>query len=208
MASGDNSNAQFALLGLWVAQRHGAPVQASLAFVDHYFRQSTLRDGGWGYNAPTVKGPDNYPATPSMTCAGLLGLAVGHGIALQTQDKDRVPVMADPAVTKGIAALERRIKSLPLARPTAFGSIDSREFYLYWSIERVAVMYDLQMLAGKDWYAWLSRRIVDLQRPDGSWDDLAFNDCFALLVLRRVNIAKDLTAKLKSSLEPKERTKD
>ncbi|OAI40645.1 hypothetical protein AYO40_04565 [Planctomycetaceae bacterium SCGC AG-212-D15] len=208
LASGDNSNAQFALLALWIAQRHGAPIQASLAFVDHYFRHTTLRDGGWGYSPPSVRGPDNYPATAAMTCAGLLALAVGHGLAIQIDDPNRVAVLADPAITRGFASLERRIKTLPLARPTAFGALDTREFYLYWSIERVAVMYDRQIIGDKDWYAWMSRRLVELQQADGGWDKETYNDCFALLILRRVNIAKDLTASLKTSLDQKEKKKD
>ncbi|MFL5240772.1 MAG: HEAT repeat domain-containing protein [Gemmataceae bacterium] len=77
--NGDNSNTQFALLALWVARRHDLPVDKSLALVDAHFRTTQSPDGGWGYTGGS---------TPSMTCAGLLGLAVGN-VAASTSLKTR-----------------------------------------------------------------------------------------------------------------------
>ena len=45
----DNSNTQFATLALWVARRHGLPVDHALARIDSRFRHSQGADGGWGY---------------------------------------------------------------------------------------------------------------------------------------------------------------
>src|SRR5262249_38050770 len=70
----DNSNAQFAILALWVARKYGVPVERTLALVDARFRTSQNADGSWGYHPRTPTWPD------SMTCSGLLGLAVGRGI--------------------------------------------------------------------------------------------------------------------------------
>src|SRR5262245_17718069 len=49
MGAGDNSNTQFAVLGLWVARRHGLPVDDALARTDAYFRRTQNSDGGWAY---------------------------------------------------------------------------------------------------------------------------------------------------------------
>ena len=38
-------------LGLWVARRHGLPVDKALARINQRFRTSQNRDGGWGYVA-------------------------------------------------------------------------------------------------------------------------------------------------------------
>ena len=43
----DNSNTQFAVLALWVARRHGLPVEQALARIDARFRTSQNADGGW-----------------------------------------------------------------------------------------------------------------------------------------------------------------
>ena len=70
----DNSNTQFALLGLWAARRHKVPVERSLEMADLRFQRSQNRDAGWGYHV-------GAGSTPTMTCVGLLGLAMGHGSA-------------------------------------------------------------------------------------------------------------------------------
>ncbi|HEV3081049.1 MAG TPA: prenyltransferase/squalene oxidase repeat-containing protein [Gemmataceae bacterium] len=70
---GDNSNTQFATLALWVARRHRLNADATLAAVEQRFRRMQQADGGWPYNQGTI-------ATASMTCAGLLGLAVAYGV--------------------------------------------------------------------------------------------------------------------------------
>jgi hypothetical protein len=80
----DNSNTQFALLGLWTARRYGVPVDEALARVEARFRKSQSLDGGWGYviDSPTkdATGAVIPPAfsSPTMVCAGLLGLAMSH----------------------------------------------------------------------------------------------------------------------------------
>src|SRR5262249_16901415 len=70
----DNSNTQFALLALWVAQRHGVPVERTMNLLVNRFLTSQNEDGGWGYRYQKNGGEaTNQP----MTAVGLLGLAVG-----------------------------------------------------------------------------------------------------------------------------------
>lgn len=71
------------------------------------------------------------------------------------------------------------------------------DLYFLWSVERMAVLYDLKTIGGQDWYAWGMRILLAAQQPDGSWVD-AFpgvpDTSFALLFLKRANVATDLTA--------------
>jgi hypothetical protein len=74
------------------------------------------------------------------------------------------------------------------------------DLYFLWSLERVAMVYDLQKLNGKDWYAWGKEVIQASQQPDGSWQERfpgVPDTCFALLFLRRANVARDLTDKFR-----------
>jgi hypothetical protein len=68
----DNSNTQFALLAVWVARRNGVPVEDALDRIDRRFVRSQHASGGWPYS-----GIVGGPGSPSMTCAGLLGLSTG-----------------------------------------------------------------------------------------------------------------------------------
>ena len=93
----DNSNTQFAVLALWVAQRHQVPIDKPITLVETHFRSTQLHapsgeiigdrdnvnlDGSWYYSP----GRNAFP-WPSMTCSGLLGLAIGHGVAKDPQGK-------------------------------------------------------------------------------------------------------------------------
>src|SRR5262249_39768784 len=66
----DNSNTQFGVLAVWAARKHGVPVEAALNRIEQRFLATqNPQTGGWPYGG---RGGDG---SPSMTCAGLLGLA-------------------------------------------------------------------------------------------------------------------------------------
>jgi len=210
-AAGDNSNTQFATLALWVARRHGLPVDNALLRIDQRYRSSQSPKGGWAYmpgGAMAMMGP-----SAAMTCAGLLGLAVAHGAAEDAaQQKDAKGKAPDPAkdaaLQAGLAALataiddpvaKKKARGLPAAVPGASG----KAYYFLWSLERVAVALDLDTIGGHDWYAWGAEILVANQRPDGTWEgghQAEIDTCFALLFLRKANLARDLTANLKGKL--------
>jgi hypothetical protein len=73
----DNSNTNFAVLALWVAQRHGVPVERSLKLAARRFRNSQNADGGWGYKYR--HGGGEAESAP-MICSGLVALAVDQGV--------------------------------------------------------------------------------------------------------------------------------
>jgi hypothetical protein len=134
-----------------------------------------------------------------MTCAGLLGLAVGYGIADRSTGAGSGPGQ-DLAIQ---SALQHLSKSIGQPAPNALADMPMTEMYFLWSTERVAVLYQLKKIIDKDWYHWGYTMLRRNQRRDGSWfaqrghGSAAFPDtCFALLFLQRVNLVKDLTDKL------------
>jgi hypothetical protein len=222
---GDNSNTQFATLGLWVGRRHGLPVELALARIEQRYRTSQNADGGWGYQAVLNASRD------TMTCAGLLGLAAAYGYAIEKEtrktEKDPKKQRKQPAdltkdvnVRAGLIALGTVIGTPingPIGKqanpgnllnlnppvPGAFPAPANLQlnYYLLWSIERVAMAFDLQKINQKDWYRWGVQLILSQQRPDGSWTGQygggGVDTCFALFFLRRSNLAQDLTANLR-----------
>jgi hypothetical protein len=87
----DNSNTQFGVLGLWAARKHGVPVDAALDLVEKRFLNSQTSSGGWPYVGSTT------PGTPSMTCAGLLGLATAAG--RREESRTQTPPKSGPSDT-------------------------------------------------------------------------------------------------------------
>lgn len=198
----DNSNTQFALLALWAARRHDVPVERAVALIVRRFRTTQRADGSWTYR------PNKFVSRfPTMTCAGLLGLAVGQGLANEAQPGPRRPA-EDPAVRKALGVIGPFIGRArePTLHPPRPG--DKRppitNLYFLWSLERVGVLFNLPTIAEKDWYRWGAEMLLATQdHAKGSWhgggspgSSHSVDTCFALLFLRQANLARDLTSKL------------
>jgi hypothetical protein len=185
----DHSNTQFAVLALWITRKHGVPVDKALLQADKRFRSVQNKDGGWGYEINTG---ETSATTPPMTCSGLVALAVGRGV-----QRGAASDKLDAVSSAGLKFIENSIsKSQDLCH----------NLYFLWSLERVAVIYDLDRVGELDWYKWGSEYLVKSQTKEGSWTnggyhgaDDEINTAFALLFLNRANLAKDLTATLRSS---------
>jgi VWFA-related protein len=188
---GDNSNTQFALLGVWAAGRHGFDANGPLEEIDAHFRRSQRDDGRWGY-VPGDGGKD------AMTCAGLMGLAVAAArpalAERQTARARGAALAADPAFAAALRAVALD------ARGIDRGS----DIYYLWSLERVCVALGLRDLEGLDWYATGARELLRRQHSDGSWPagrwGVLPNSCLALLFLRKANLAFELDRVLKLPL--------
>jgi hypothetical protein len=210
----DNSNTQFAALGLWVARRHGIPVERAMNRLSGRFRMSQAPDGSWHYMSATSPGRVGS-GTPAMTCAGLLALAVAHGTAQSVLHAGR-RTYKDPfagsaksgtnfgrdfAVRAGLLYLARYVgqPGFPTAGQRGMVGAGPPDYYFFWSLERVAMIYGLKTIGKKDWYAWGAKILLDHQNANGSWEGKygdSVDTCFALLFLQRANVARDLTATL------------
>lgn len=195
--SGDNSNTQFAALACWICRRHGADLDATLGRVDGYFRDTANHGpGGWGYRPGTG-------STGSMTCGGLVALAARQGLLFQRareanhpvegeQERDdgppRQPLAAGgyPVVSEALAFLGGKLRD-------SAGRAERRGLYFYWSLERVGVIYGINLIDGVDWYEWGCGPLLRDQRSDGSWEGKGVETSFAILFLARANVAADLT---------------
>ncbi len=78
-----------------------------------------------------------------------------------------------------------------------------QNLYFLWSLERVAVLYDLPAIGDKDWYRWGAEILVANQDVAGNWiggmypgNSPILDTCLALLFLQRANLVKDLTSRL------------
>jgi VWFA-related protein len=185
---GDNSNTQFALLGIWAAGRHGFDSNPALEEIDRHFRTTSDEVGRWGYKP-------GEGARNAMTCAGLMGLSIAAArpalAERQTARARGVALAADPAFVAALNAVGK----------DAHGINRRSEVYYLWSLERVCVALGLRDLDGLDWYSVGAHELLRRQRADGSWPDERWgslpNTCLALLFLRRANLAFELDRVLK-----------
>lgn len=211
---GDNSNTQFAAIAAWISRRHATRNDVALRRLDQYFRgtfQGSI--GGWSYGT----GGD---VTPTMTCAGLVGLATYRGAEQQrvaeesSGSRSSGPAAGGPGRPRGAAAddpiakraLEALGKELLRANSDRSASINT-DLYFFWSLERVGVIYDIREIGGVDWYQWGSKRLIAGQLADGQWSGMGskgwtfeknVGTSFAILFLSRANVAADLTEQVGS----------
>ncbi|MDY3557211.1 HEAT repeat domain-containing protein [Gemmata sp. JC717] len=87
----DNSNTQFAVIAMWMARKHGVPVDTALDLIEKRFIASQDgRTGNWAYSGG-VAASGMGVGSPSMYCAGLLGMATGVARREERRLKAEVP---------------------------------------------------------------------------------------------------------------------
>jgi hypothetical protein len=201
----DNSNTQFAILALAAARRQGLPLDFTIRMAELRFRLSQ-NAGGWAYNWWVGH---VHPGYGSMTCAGLLALAVGRSAAREepgTDRKQKQPQQEDPGIAWGLKVLGVYLRDPSdfrgEASSTGFGPRGAVNQYFLWSVERVGVLCGVKTIGGVDWYRWGAGLLVPTQRADGSWLGRgsegypAADTCFALLFLKRSDLLPDLRKQL------------
>jgi len=210
---GDNSNSQFAVLGLHEAELAGVEIaEHTWERALKYWKSCQRPDGAFGYYKD-VEGVPRAASTGSMTCAGIAALIIASGkmhdgdarvvsgavkCCCQQQDNSDVErafqwlgnhfsVQVNPGPAGG-------------SRVRVDFSLSGRLYYLY-GMERVGRLTGRRFIGRHDWYREGAEALVDEQDDDGSWlgaghgeDNKLIATSFALLFLskgrRPVVIAK------------------
>ena len=200
----DNSNTQYALLGLYAASLCGIEVGPTVwtAALNHWLQCTNLgpagaakityqqdlakgtrtRGGtskqqsvGWGYH-------DANP-TGSMTTAAISGLTLCTS-ALRILKKGNPKLLgeADAAVRGGFLWLEQNFSVRH--NPGNFGEWPNWQLYYLYGLERACELNQVALLGDRDWYFEGAVRLCYTQRPDGAWGNWV-DTAFGLLFLKK-----------------------
>jgi hypothetical protein len=195
----DNSNTQFAVLALLTARNYDLPLDRTLALVARRFRITQLADGGWKYR---FTGDHIVSDFPTMTCAGLLGLAVGHSLVKDARGRgEKLRDLTSAAELTEDSNIQKALRFL--GEHIGVNMDNKLDLYYLWSVERVGVIFHLAKIGGKEWYPWGVDVLLARQENDGSWHGnhkfpsaVTVDTSWALLFLKRADLAKGLTRKL------------
>lgn len=185
--TGDDSNSQFGILGLWAVSQAGIEVpMEAWTRAEHWWKGSQRSDGGWGYYTGQ-EGDSSYGA---MTCAGIAALRVCAAAI-------GAPARNDNEIKRGLEwlggrfSVDRHPAVLASNVWRSLGQKDDMLYYYLYSLERAGTLGGADRIGGHDWYQEGARYLVDRQKADGSWVGggtywgAREDTCFAILFLKR-----------------------
>ena len=188
---GDQSNAQFALLGLRACQESGIDIPKEIwGLARKYMLYTQRQDGGWGYYFKDMRDKSSYG---SLTLAGISAVAICE-YYLGTKEPLKVP-----SVQRGIAWMSRRLDFSENPLVARSNVIDPRAWHYYYlySIERTGIILNTEKFGDREWYPGGAQWLIKNQQPAGSWTTgvsldwkaagsmLVPDTCLAILFLTR-----------------------
>ncbi len=212
IAGGDNSNSQYAALGLRACAESGILIpkevfsQARQWWVESQIgtKDASVSTGkitgvpqGWCYRGyhhdlKYCKNPDT--AYASMTAGGVGALAILDTLLGMDWKRDK-------AVQNGLAWLAKNWSWTENIGPSEIGGGAPKTWLLYhfYAIERMGMLLDIQKVGDNDWYLEGGNILLDSQKPTGSWSMSAnakplWDTCFAILFLKRATRPLDVAS--------------
>ncbi len=175
-ATGDNSNSQYAALGLRACMEANVILPKEV-FVQAagWWKKSQNKDGGWGY------GSGNNASYGSMTAGGVASLIILHHFA-------GLDVKA-PCIQRGLKWMEGNFQVNTNPVRDAWW-----QYYYLYALERVGMLGLYEKIGPHAWYPVGANYLLKQQRGDGTWvngtqhskgNRIVWDTCFAILFLSR-----------------------
>ena len=161
--TGDNSNAQYAALGLRACAEADVLVDARcLQDGLRWWESDQNKDGSWGYS----RGEDDA-GRATMSAGGVGSLVIFRWLLHK-------PWADQPPIRKGMEWLDANGK----------GKLPKWHIYYLYGVERAGMLYGTDLIGTRDWYDEGARWLIDHQADNGSWRNET-DTCFAILFLKR-----------------------
>ncbi|MDF1800689.1 MAG: terpene cyclase/mutase family protein [Planctomycetota bacterium] len=197
----DLSNTQYALLGLWLAHKAGVKIPDKVyEKTMKVCMQYQLPDGGWAYFGPldgggapnTAQSANEYPATASMTTAGMATvLFCFDALSEKKSNIKKYQSDVDESMAAGHAWLDQHMtydENVQVGGERR-NQTDVWYYYFLYNIERLSTIADLETLAGKNWYNAGAAELIKRQMRSGGWSSgpspSTTDTAFALLFLNK-----------------------
>jgi hypothetical protein len=186
-ASGDNSNSQYAALGLRACHDSGILFEVSvIKRAADWWRTSlnkaVAKEGayggrGWGYGASYAHIKTTFGA---MTAGGAGALVIYNYMMKSSWQRD-------PAVRQSIQWMASHFKVD--SHPGYHGKGDIFTLYYLYAIERFGMLSGTEKIGRHLWYREGAEHILKIQQKDGAWcvwdRKPVWDTCFAILFLKR-----------------------
>ena len=186
---GDNSNTQYALLGLHAATEAGVPVKPEVwTLARAYWEKYQRNDGSWAYT------PDSPASSASMTCAGVSSLIIAGMRRFQGQEF----LQGETIQNCGKGGMNRNLQagidwlSRNFQVGQNYGGGQQWKFYYLYGLERAGRLAGIRFFGVNDWYRLGAEQLVhDQDKLGGYWQGALIENhpvlatSFALLFLAK-----------------------
>jgi len=201
-ASGDNSNSQYAALGLRACFDAGIEFPRDLItlakewWIKCQAKEEAADNGyggvrGWGYHKVTKDDDDDDKdgVLGSMTSGGVGAVVICDYIL-------GIDWKKDSTARSGINWLASHftVTDNPGGKPW-------RHYYYLYGLERAGILYGVDKMGSHVWYAEGARFLLEAQQPGGNWKmdqqtrtNPVWDTCFAILFLRRATKPLDVAS--------------
>ncbi len=185
-SGGDNSNTQYALLGLQAASEAGFAVKPEVwRLARRHWETTQGSNGGWGYN------PGGSPSG-SMTCAGVASLIITGLKRVQGREAligGRIERCGEEAISPSLQrGMDWLATNFDVRQNPGSGGNSWHHYYLY-GLERAGRLSGRRFFGNNDWYREGASTLVQMQDPlQGYWQGQSgpmVNTSFALLFLSK-----------------------
>ena len=163
----DNSNTQYALLGLYAAKQAGAKIEdRHWKAIQGYYTRTQATNGFWRYHNSSAAGGDDA-ASFTMTVAGVCGLVIaGMGLDQSAQQLDPATgVAAACGIYEENDAIARGMNWI--ASKFSFDQGKSIAYNVY-GLERLGRLSGQRFVGKFDWYREGCQYLVAKQEPNGA----------------------------------------
>ncbi|MCK5579139.1 MAG: terpene cyclase/mutase family protein [Planctomycetes bacterium] len=186
-AKGDNSNSQYASLGLRACLQAGIVIPEDvLRKAKQWWVVSQTADGGWNYaprgqtgaqpgQLPPVNPPPSFSSYGSMTAGGVACLCIYDFFLKKKMRKDA-------SIKRGLSWLA---DNFTVMKNVKYTNPKKHHYYYLYALERVGMLAETKSFGQHDWYAEGANYLLANQQKDGSWNNKEIDTCFAILFLRR-----------------------
>lgn len=189
---GDNSNSQYAALGLRAAIECNVVIpQETLTLALSYWERSQRADGGWTYGQPDmVNGMKINDPFSVKTSYGSMTMG-GYGSVAILKYLLKQEFRRDPRI---LAAIDWVSKNWKVEENP--GNPKFYHYYFLYAMERGGDLTRHEKFGSHDWYFEGATWLIAHQGADGSWKSnsvepeqvAALSTCFAVLFLKRATV--------------------
>jgi hypothetical protein len=194
-AQGDNSNSQYAALGIRACTDAGVIFPDELLSRGRKWFRDSQHDAPKGTGVATGTDPSAPPAGwcygskwhghgpyGSMTAGAIGGLAIYDTLLGDDWRKDA-------AVRSGLSWMAKNFLASgnpgPPSEEWAKGDTHWSHFYYLYALERAGVLCRTEWMGRHAWYAEGANVLLASQGRDGAWNESLTDTCFAILFLKR-----------------------